>query len=512
MSELRPELRFRDFLQILQNEGDLVEITEEIDPHLEVGAIMRKVYEEKLPVPLFKNLKQHNENPDPTNLFQIAGCIGGLRGFGNDHARIAHHLGLPSQTSMREIINYFVKVRELKKGIPPSIITDESLAPCKQNKLSGDQINLNALPAPLLHNGDGGKYIQTYGMFILQTPDGEWTNWSIARAMIYDNKHLTGLVMNPQHNRIIADKWAKIGKGDKIPYALCFGVPPAAIMVSSMPIPDGISECDYIGALVGEPIKVIKGEINNSLIPIDSEIVFEGTLDITTLVNEGPFGEMHGYCFPNTGHPCPLYTVDSITYRDNAIMPVSNPGLCTDETHTLIGGMISAEAKIKLMEHPILSKLVIDAFTPYQAQAIWLAISINTKELVQMKINAKELAELVGNFIYSEKAGFCIQEIVLVGEDIDIFNWRKLFWAYSTRHTPGDDQYFFQDKKGFALCPFMNLGPRKVDFMGGNVVTNCILPPQFTNPDFKFVTCDFDGYDEDTKKKVLSKWSKLGFK
>lgn len=511
MSKLRPGLRFRDFLQVLKKEGDLVEITEQIDPHLEAGAIMRKVYEEKLPVPLFKNLKKDPKNPDPKNLFNIAGCIGGLRGFGNDHARIAHHLGLDSQTPMKKIIDHLVHVRKYKEGIPPTVITDESVAPVKANKLSGDKIRLNSLPAPLLHKGDGGKYIQTYGMFILQTPDKSWTNWSIARAMIHDDKHLTGLVMNPQHIRQVAEEWAKVGKGNKIPYALCFGVPPAAILVSSMPIPKGMSENEYVGALLGEPVKVIKAETNDSLVPIDSEMVFEGTLDLDTLVQEGPFGEMHGYCFPGTGHASPKYTVDAITYRDDAILPVSNPGLCTDETHTLIGGLISAEAKIRLMEHPLLSKLVLDVFTPYEAQAIWLAVSINTKELVKQNMTGKELSELIGNYIYSSKVGFCIQEIVLVGDDIDIFNWRKLFWAYATRHTPGDDQYFFHDKKGFALCPFMNLGPRNVDFMGGNVVTNCILPPQFKDPNFTFVTCDFEGYDEETKEQVLAKWDRLGF-
>lgn len=513
MSDLKPALRFRDFLQVLKNEDDLVEITHECDPNLEVGAIMRKVYEEKLPVPLFKNLKKDTQNPDPNNLFNIAGCIGGLRdpSKGNDHARIALHLGLDSQTPMNKIIDFLLEAKN-KRPLPPTVLEDPSSAACKKNKLFGDEIKLNSLPAPYLHHEDGGKYIQTYGMFVLQTPDKSWTNWSIARGMIYDDRHLTGLVINPQHIRQVADKWAEIGKGDSIPFALCFGVPPAAIMVSSMPIPEGATEADYIGAIVGESLKVVKCETNDLTVPADSEIVFEGSLNLNKLVNEGPFGEMHGYCFPGTGHPCPLYTVESITYNDEAILPVSNPGLSTDETHTLIGGLVSAECKQMTLEHPILKNVVKEAFTPYEGVALWLALQIDTQELAKLNTNSEDFCKLVGEYYYNSKPGFILHEIVLVGDDIDIFNFRKLFWAYVTRHTPVDDQYLFEESRAFPLAPFISQGPRLKTLKGGNCVTDCLFPNQYKPEGVTFTTCDFDGYHNDIKQKVLNNWSAYGFK
>lgn len=82
------------------------------------------------------------------------------------------------------------------------------------------------------------RYSQTenrfIGMHVVQSPDGKWTNWSIARAMVKDDKHLVGLVIEPQHIWQIHQLWKKEGKD--CPWALCFGVPPAAIMASSMPI------------------------------------------------------------------------------------------------------------------------------------------------------------------------------------------------------------------------------------------------------------------------------------
>jgi UbiD family decarboxylase len=56
--------------------------------------------------------------------------------------------------------------------------------PVKENKLFGNEFDLSTLPAPLLHQADGGKYVQTYGMHVVQSPDKSWTNWSIARAMV----------------------------------------------------------------------------------------------------------------------------------------------------------------------------------------------------------------------------------------------------------------------------------------------------------------------------------------
>lgn len=330
--------------------------------------------------------------------------------------------------------------------------------------------------------------------------------------MIYDKKHLTGLVINPQHIRKVANEWAAIGKGSSIPYALCFGVPPAAILVSSMPIPDGVSEADYIGGVIGEPLLVVKSELSDLEVPADSEMVFEGQLNLDANLMEGPFGEMHGYVFPGTGHLGPAYEVKSITYRDEAILPVSNPGLCTDETHTLIGGLVSARCSTLSQKHPILKRIVKDVFTPYEGQALWLALQIDTKKLPKLKTGSKELCTLVGDYFFSKKEASILQEIILVGDDIDVFNFRKFIWAYVTRHTPGDDQYFFNEYPAFPLAPFIAQGPRIETRMGGNCVTDCLLPKQYDDPDFSFVTCDFDSYDLLIRDKVNKNWEAYGYK
>ncbi len=118
------------------------------------------------------------------------------------------------------------------------------------------------------------------------------TGLSLERV-VADRNHLVGLVLEPQH--IVADASAMEEGGQRYALGLGLRVPPAAIMAASMPLPDGLSEAEYIGSLVGSSIEVVKCDTNDLYVPANAEIVFEGTCSITETAPEGPFGEMHGY-------------------------------------------------------------------------------------------------------------------------------------------------------------------------------------------------------------------------
>lgn len=286
MSDLQaPHLDFRAFVQALKDDGDIVEINQECDPNLEVGAIIRKVVENNERAPLFNKLKGQDQN----GLWRILGAPNSLRSDPKQQfGRMARHVGLEPTASIKTILDKMISAKTATP-LPPTLV---ETGPCKEFKLTPDQFDLTKLPAPLLHQSDGGKYVQTYGMHIVQSPDGKWTNWSIARAMVHDRNHLAGLVIEPQHVWQIHQMWKKEGKD--MPWALALGVPPAAIMAASMPLPGGLSESEYIGALSGQPLQVVKCETNGLHVPANSEIVFEGTCSITETAPEGPFGEMHG--------------------------------------------------------------------------------------------------------------------------------------------------------------------------------------------------------------------------
>lgn len=489
---------FRAFVEALKQDNDLVEINDEVDPFLEAAAITRLVCENDEKAPLFNNLKGMGKD----GLFRILGAPNSLRKSSEDkYGRLARHLALPPTASMKEILDKMLSASELAP-IKPTVVES---GPVKECSLEGDEIDLTSLPVPQIHQDDGGKYIQTYGMHVLKTPDGKWTNWSIARAMVKDKNHLTGLVIEPQHIWQIHQMWKKEGKD--VPWALCFGVPPAAIMASSMPIPDGVSEAEYVGAMTGRPLELVKCDTNDLLVPANAEIVLEGTLSITETADEGPFGEMHGYIFPGDSHKCPVYKVNKITYRTNPILPMSSCGRLTDETHTMIGSLAAAEiGKIcKQADLPI-----VDAFAPFESQVTWVALKVDTARVRKEKIQAKELQKKVGDVVFNHKAGYTIHRLVLVGDDIDVYNFKDVIWAFSTRCRPGTDETFFEDVRGFPLIPYMSHGTSSAT-KGGKVVSDALLPSEYTTG-ADFVAADFEhSYPEEVKSKVLTNWKNYGF-
>ncbi|KAI9927287.1 hypothetical protein ASPWEDRAFT_165867 [Aspergillus wentii DTO 134E9] len=497
MSAEPAHLCFRSFVEALATDNDLVEINTPIDPNLEAAAITRRVCETDDKAPLFNNLIGMKGG-----LFRILGAPASLRkGAGDRYGRLARHLALPPTASMREILDKMLSASSLPP-IPPNVV---STGPCKENVLEEPEIDLTQLPVPMIHKDDGGKYIQTYGMHIVQSPDGEWTNWSIARAMVHDEKHLAGLVIQPQHIWQIHQLWKKEGRD--VPWALAFGVPPAAIMASSMPIPDGVTEAGYVGAMTGSALDLVKCDTNGLYVPANSEIVLEGTLSITETAPEGPFGEMHGYVFPGDTHPWPKYKVNRITYRNNPILPMSACGRLTDETHTMIGSLAAAEIRKICQQHDL---PITDAFAPFESQVTWVALRVDTAKLRELKTDSQDFRKKIGDLIFNVKAGYTIHRLVLVGDDIDVYNGKDVMWAFSTRCRPGMDETLFDDVRGFPLVPYMSHGSGS-PVQGGKIVSDALLPVEYTTGR-NWVPADFENsYPEEVKRKVLDKWEDMGF-
>jgi UbiD family decarboxylase len=489
---------FRAFVEALKSDGDLVEINDEVDPYLEAAAITRLACESDDKAPLFNNLKGMKKD----GLFRILGAPGSLRkGTKDRYGRLARHLALPPTASMREILDKMISASSLDP-IEPKVV---ETGPVKEHSLQGDEIDLLSLPAPTVHEDDGGKYIQTYGMHVIRSPDGKWTNWSIARAMVKDKNQLVGLVMEPQHIWQISQMWKKQGKD--VPWALCFGVPPAAIMASSMPIPDGVSEAGYVGAMTGRPLELVKCDTNDLYVPASSEIVFEGTISTTETAPEGPFGEMHGVIFPGDAHDQPVFTINKITYRSNPILPMSSCGRLTDETHTMIGSLAAAEIR-KLCQQAGLP--ITDAFSPFESQVTWEALKVDTKKVAEAKMTPEELRKKVGDVVFNHKAGHTVHRLVLVGEDIDVYNGKDVLWAFSTRCRPNADETFFEDVRGFGLIPYMGhgTGPKG---RGGKVVSDALMPSEYATGKQDWKPADFKTFPQDIKSKVLAKWESRGF-
>jgi 4-hydroxy-3-polyprenylbenzoate decarboxylase len=172
----------RQFIEALERTGDAIRIKEEIDWDVEAGAISRRAYEQQGPAILFDKIKDY---PEGYRLFN--GSLGTFR-------RVAISMGLDPDTPVKEI--YAEYERREQEPIGPRIVRS---GPCKENILLGNQVDLYRLPAPMIHEGDGGRYIGTWDLVVFKDPDSDWFNWGMYRFMIHNHRYMVGFPRYHSH-------------------------------------------------------------------------------------------------------------------------------------------------------------------------------------------------------------------------------------------------------------------------------------------------------------------------
>ncbi len=165
----------RDFIEALRSTGDLVEVDNEVSWDLELGAIARLACERDGPAVWFKRIADY-----PKDVTVFVNPVATWR-------RIALAFGLKPTSSIKEIYQEYEKCEG--KLIPPVEVKD---GPCKEVVVEGSQIDLFQFPSPMLHEGDGGRYLGTWDLVVSREPTTNWVNWGTYRFMVYDSLHLTG--------------------------------------------------------------------------------------------------------------------------------------------------------------------------------------------------------------------------------------------------------------------------------------------------------------------------------
>jgi len=486
----------REYLDALKNVGELVEVEREVDWNLEVGAIIRRVYETQAPAPLFRRIKGIE------NGFRIFGAPAGVsRQPGLYLARVAISLGLDARASGREIVEALVAAKK-SKFISPKIVAS---GPCKDHILTGDAIDLLRFPIPLIHHGDGGRYFGTWATVVAQTPDKTWTNWGIARVMLVDGKRLTGIVHPLQHLGQVYGMWKKIGK--PMPFAIFQGGPPFIPFVSSMPLPAQVSEADYMGGYFGRPVEVVRCETVDLEVPAEAEIVVEGYLSNTETAAEGPMGEYAGYVWPGPGTERPVYNVTAVTYRNDPILPVVAAGEPIEEDHTAQGIPSAAELLVELRDAGIPATM---AWVPLESANHWLVVTVPRDWKKRTGCSSEELCRRIGTHVFEKsKFGAVIPKVIVINDDIDAANTAELIWGFATRCHPISGDVAFPAEATSPLVAFLESG-EKIAGKTNKVVHNC-LPPNDWGDRLPLRTSFQHNYAEELRKKVLGNWKSYGF-
>ena len=180
----------RDYLDILEEYREVQRIDAEVDWNLEMGAITRRVYDLGAPAVLFENVKGY-----PKGFRALGAPLGTSKRPGHGlFARTALAMHMSPTSSAKDIMSSYLTRKE--KPIPPVLI---KTGPCKENIDLGDAVDVLKFPIPLIHGGDGGRYIGTWHTVITKDPDSSWVNWGMYRLMVHDRNTLGCLFPMQQH-------------------------------------------------------------------------------------------------------------------------------------------------------------------------------------------------------------------------------------------------------------------------------------------------------------------------
>jgi len=295
-----------------------------------------------------------------------------------------------------------------------------------ENAQRDGAVDIDIFPSPLWHEQDGGRYIGTGCCVVTKDLDSDWVNVGTYRVQAFDRNHV-GLDMVPgKHGAIQYDKFMQAGK--PFPVAIVCGCDPLGYLISGIEIPFGMCEYNYIGAILGEPVAVVRGEVTGLPIPAAAEIVLEGWAHPGDMRAEGPFGEFHGYYPGGRDHQAPVVTIERVYYRNDPILLGSPPAKPPNDYSYSKAVMRSA--------------LLLDALAAAgvpDVQAVW-AHEIGGARMfnvVAIKQRYAGHAKQAGHILSQcGVAAYMSRYSIVVDADIDPSNLQEVMWAVATRTDP----------------------------------------------------------------------------
>ncbi|MCB0395386.1 MAG: UbiD family decarboxylase [Flavobacteriales bacterium] len=361
----------RECILDLEKHGHLLRIRDEVDPHLEMAAIHRRVFAEDGPAVFFEKVKG-SPFPAVSNL------------FGNlDRSRFMFRDTLP-------------RVKELiaAKADPASVLKRpfahaglglfaRFALPKKVSNgpVTFKETTLSALPQIKAWPMDGGAYIFLPQVYT-EDPDHPGvmqSNLGCYRVQMSGNDFVPDREMglHYQIHRGIGVHQSKANKlGQPLKVSIFVGGPPSHSFAAVMPLPEGISELTFAGALGGRRFRYMIKE--GHVLSADADFVITGEIHPHETKPEGPFGDHLGYY--SLTHPFPVMRVHKVYHREDAIWPFTIVGRPPQEDtsfgaliHELVGPVVSSEIpglkRVHAIDeagvHPLLLAIGSERYTPY---------------------------------------------------------------------------------------------------------------------------------------------------
>ncbi len=387
-------------------------------------------------------LVMHSDEADCVVFDEIPGHEPGYRVlvnfFGGKRKNMT--LGFPTELSKIELSEAYYAA-QLKDLIPIPYETVED-GPVTENVFEGDDVDLGRFPAPFWHPDDGGHYIGTGSYDVTVDPDTGWMNLGTYRVMVQDERTVGYYISPGKHGRVHRDKY--LARGEAMPSVIVVGGDPMTFLTACTEMPPGVCEYDIVGAMRGEPLKVVRGRYTGIPFPADAEIVLEGFVDPEERRPEGPFGEWTGY-YGSDMRPEPVMHVKAVYHRNNPIILGCPPQRPPDEM-----------CRYRAVTRSAMLRDAIEKAGVPDVSAAWAHEVGNSRMLLAVAIrqrypgHAKQAGHVAAMCHVGAYAG---KYVVVTDEDVDISNLEEMTWAMITRSDPATSIDIIKDAWSTPLDP-----------------------------------------------------------
>ncbi len=397
----------RSELKKMENMGKLLECDKEVDRIYEMGAVL-KHFNNRMPI-MFNRVKGYSTR-----------AVGGLYG---DRDILFNLMNMTAENRNFKFMDAIANPK------PYKVVKD---GPVKENIVNRNIDLEKLLPINKFHGEDSSTYI-TAGVLVVKDPDTGKFHTSIRRFQINGRDEISALIASPK----LTNDFLDLEKSNKaLEVAIILGYDAPTLLASQISAATyGVDKYEVDSAIRGEALELVQCESVDLLVPAYAEIILEGKIVPGKRELEGPFGELMGYYGPQNPHP--IIKVNTITHRNDPIFQVAFP--CREE-HIANGLIREMEMYINLKNQVDVKDVYVTEGGGYRFNAF-------------ASINKIKPGDGKSAILASLGANKDLKQVVIVDEDVDIYDLQDIEWAIATRSQASQDFVIVEGAIGSGLEP-----------------------------------------------------------
>ena len=397
----------RTYIEVLRKHKLINEIHKEVDPLTNLAGIAYRGENEQGKATLFHNLKGY---PNWRAMSYVCGS----------REKMAAGLNTDKKNAIKDL-----SARVSRGMVKPKIV---ETGPVKDVIWKGDEVDLSKIPIHVHSESDRGCPFIGSAMQTIKDPENGIQNIALQRSQI-KGKNKMGIQVHPmRHTDICMQKWWKAGKA--MPVATVVGHHPAYLIGSTWTAGYDVDEIDVVGALLEEPVELVKCETIDVMVPAHAEIVIEGEIPANYLEDEGPFCEHAG--LTHGVMKAPIINVKAITMRKDAIYYALQGGHPISESQPLDGLPMETVIFNRIKDVGGYVDVRDVVAVPFGGGSHVIVVQMVPRK--EGEVRSVLMATLSSPYLHPKIA-------IAVDMDADPHNAQSIIWALSTRVNPRTDVF-----------------------------------------------------------------------